>query len=679
MDRWTATEGTPAPLGVTWIEQQKAYNFALYSKHATGVTLLLYAENDSVNPITTHRFDYLINKSGRVWHCRLPAGVVDKAKWYAYRVEGPFDLRAGHRFDSSKILLDPYAKSVYFPPGFNRQAAIQAGPNDGNAPLGLIHACRDTFNWQGDKRPRHSHDSVIYELHVKGFTKRANSGVSPDQRGTYAGVIEKIPYLKELGVTVVELLPVHQRDPDEPNYWGYMTLNFFSPESSYAADPNQQLDEFRAMVKALHQADIEVVLDVVYNHTTEGDQNGPNYSFRGLDNSTYYLLENDRRWYRNDAGCGNVLHAANAATRKMILDSMRYWLYTMRVDGFRFDLATIFSRNSDGSINLDDPPIISAISSEPEFAQVRLIAEAWDLATYQLGRRFPGFTWYQWNGRYRDDLRAFVKSNQDTVSTAITRLYGSDDLFPDTLQDAYHAYLSINFVTCHDGFNLYDLVSYNTKHNQENGNNNTDGTDNNLSWNCGWEGDDGVPAEVMALRKRQVKNFCALLMLSNGTPMFCAGDEFMHSQRGNNNPYNQDNETTWLDWDKLVQNQDMFRFFKGMIAFRKAHPSIGRSRFWREDVHWYGVAGETDLSQFSHALAFCLHGASQHDHDLYVMINAYWQDLTYTIQQGQPGTWKRVVDTGLASPDDIREPGAEIPLSGLQYLVKARSVAVLMH
>jgi glycogen operon protein len=679
MSDWDAAEGAPAPLGVSWVEGEQAYNFALYSKHATAVILLLYGETDPVHPVAEARLSHPRNKTGRVWHCRLPAALVDRAKYYAYRVEGPFDLREGHRFDCEKTLLDPYARSIYFPPDFSREAACRAGANAGRAPLGLIRAVRDTFNWHGDRRVRHTHDTIIYELHVKGFTKRANSGISPEKRGTYAGVIEKIPYLKELGVTVVELLPIHQRDPQENSYWGYMTLNFFSPESSYASRPGEQLDEFRAMVKALHQADIEVVLDVVYSHTVETDQNGPTYSFRGLDNTTYYLLEQDRRWYRNDTGCGNVLHSANRYVRKMIVDSLRYWVRHMHVDGFRFDLASVFSRASDGSINLDDPPIVAEISGAPGFDDVRLIAEAWDVAAYQLGRSFPGTTWAQWNGRYRDDLRAFVKGDAGMVNPLITRLYGSDDLFPDSLLDAYRPYQSINFVDCHDGFNLYDLVAYNAKHNEANGRHNLDGTDNNLSWNCGWEGDEGVPGEVLRLRKQQVKNFFCLLMVSNGTPMFCAGDEFMHSQHGNNNPYNQDNETTWLDWDKLEQNRDLFRFFKLMIAFRKAHPSLGRSQFWREDVNWNGVAGEADRSDHSRTLAYCLHGATHQDNDMYVMVNAYWHDLAFMIQEGPPDAWRLIVDTSLASPDDISEAGHETAVPGLRYVVRARSVVLLLR
>ena len=529
MDRWAAEEGTPSPLGVSWLEEEQAYNFALYSKHATGVTLLLYAADDVVTPATLYHFNFLTNKSGRIWHCRIPAAQMRSMAYYAYRVEGPFEPAEGHRFDPEKILLDPYAKAVCFPEGFDREAARESGSNAGRAPLGLIPDQHPSFHWGGDRPPRHTHDTVIYEMHVRGFTMRPSSGVSGEARGTYAGVIEKIPYLTDLGVTAVELLPVQQGDPQEENYWGYMPLNFFSPHHGYATDPTSggQIREFRAMVKALHEAGIEVLLDVVYNHTTEGSQNGPTYSYRGIDNTTYYLLEEDRRWYRNDTGTGNVLHTANRYVRRMIVESLLYWTEEMHVDGFRFDLASLFTRNDDGSINLDDPPIIAEISGVAELKKIRLIAEAWDLSTYQLGRSFPGLNWLQWNGKFRDDVRSFVRGDQGMVPALMTRLYGSDDLFPDHLLDSYHAYQSVNLVTCHDGFSLYDLVAYNSKRNWANGHRNQDGRDDNYSWNCGWEGDEGVPDAVMALRTQQVKNLCCLLFLSNGTPMFCAGDEFM--------------------------------------------------------------------------------------------------------------------------------------------------------
>lgn len=681
MDRWAEKEGSPSPLGVTWVEEEQAFNFALYSKHATGVTLLLYASDDTVKPAAQYRLNYLTNKSGRVWHCRIPASRIRDVSYYAYSVEGLFDPGEGHRFDPEKILLDPYAKAVFFPHGIDREAARQLGSNAGRAPLGLIQHNRQPFEWGQETPPRHTHDMVIYEMHVKGFTMRPNSGVSRETRGSYAGVIEKIPYLRDLGVTAVELLPVHQFDPQEGTYWGYMPLNFFSPHHGYASDPaaGEQVQEFCAMVKALHEAGIEVLLDVVYNHTTEGNQNGPTYSYRGIDNTTYYLLEEDRRWYRNDTGTGNVLHTANRYVRRMVVESLLYWTETMRVDGFRFDLASLFTRSEDGLINLDDPPIIAEISGLAEVKRTRLIAEAWDLSVYQLGRSFPGLSWLQWNGKFRDDVRAFVKGDSGMIPSLMTRLYGSDDLFPDHLLHAYHAYQSVNFVTCHDGFSLYDLVAYNTKHNWANGHQNEDGRDDNYSWNCGWEGDEGVPDEVMTLRKQQVKNFCCLLFLSNGTPMFRAGDEFMNRQGGNNNPYNQDNDTTWLDWNLLQRNQHIFRFFKLMIAFRKAHPSLGRSRFWRENVHWYGVGPEVDLSHDSHSLAFFLSGASQQDDDLYVMINAYWEDLLFNVQEGQVSDWRLVIDTSLPSPEDFCESGKEQALRSLHYHVKARSIVMLLR
>ena len=679
MNRWEALEGSPQPLGISFVASQQAWNIALYSKHASAVTLYLYHKNETQTPIYTYVFNPLLNKSGRVWHCRLPATVVDGAYYYAYQVDGPFDLREGHRFDPQKCLLDPYSRAVYFPPSFSRQAAIQPGSNLGKAPLGVIHTHQELTTSDEDQKPRHTHDMVIYELHVKGFTRHAGSGVAPNKRGTFSGLVEKIPYLQSLGVTAVELMPVFQFDPQEHDYWGYMPLSFFAPHHLYGSSdsPTALLDEFREMVKAFHRADIEVILDVVYNHSGEGNEHGPTYSFRGLDNTTYYLLENDRRYYRNDAGTGNVLHTANRYVRSMVLDSLRYWVKVMGVDGFRFDLASIFTRSSDGSVNLEDAPIISAIRSDPDLADIRLIAEAWDISSYQLGRTFPGISWRQWNGKFRDDIRRFVRGDGGLVNVLMQRLYGSDDLFPGSPMEAYHPYQSINFVTAHDGFTLYDLVAYNHKHNTINGHNNSDGTDHNYSWNCNWEGDDAVPDAVIRLRKRQIKNFCCLLLLANGTPMIRAGDEFMQTQSGNNNPYNQDNGISWLDWGLLDSNWEMFRFFQQMIAFRKAHPSLGRSRFWRDDVHWYGVGPDVDRSHDSHSLAYHLSGASQDDQDIYVMINACREDLLFTVQEGTANQWRRVIDTALESPHDIVEPGREVSLQSLDYRLKARSIVVL--
>ena len=680
LDPWSTVEGSPTPMGATWVAAQQAWNFALHARHATAVTLLLYSPADLVTPIAERSLDPLQHRSGRVWHCRVPAADVPGAAYYAYRVDGPRDRRSGGRFTPDKILVDPYARRLFFPPAFSRRAAIGPGANDGRAPLGVLPQSAVPFDWQGDERPRHTHDLVIYEMHVRGFTERPNSGVPADRRGTFAGVVDKIPYLQELGVTAVELMPVHQFDPQERNFWGYMTLNFFAPHQQYAAaGPDGAADEFREMVRALHAAGIEVILDVVYNHTAEAGDDGPTYSYRGIDNSTYYLLDMSDGSYRNDAGTGNVLRTVHPHVRQMVIDSLRHWAEEMHVDGFRFDLASIFTRRADGSIDTDEPPIISEISSHPCFANVRLIAEAWDAGAYLLGRSFPGATWAQWNGKFRDEVRSFVKSDAGLVPALMRRLYGSDDLFPGTAEDAYRPQQSVNFLTCHDGFSLHDLVAYNTKHNEANGHGNRDGTDDHHSWNCGFEGEIGAPQDVLTLRRRQAKNLCSLLMLANGTPMFCAGDEFLNTQQGNNNPYNQDNETTWLDWDRLERNQDVFRFFREMIAFRRRHPSIARRRFWRGDVSWYGVNGGADMSPSSHTLAFCLHGASERDDDLYVLINAYWQPLEFTIQEGAPGSWRRAVDTSLSSPDDIAAAGSEPIVGGLQYTAGPRSVVVLVR
>ncbi|NTU81560.1 MAG: glycogen-debranching protein [Chloroflexales bacterium] len=673
VEAWERAEGVPVPLGATWVEAEQAYNFALYSRYATGVTLLLYTEDDLVTPVYQHQFDPCVNKTQALWHCWVPAADAPGARYYAYLVDGPDD--PGHHFDPAHLVLDPYASEVFFPPAFSRAAAARPGPNHGQAPLGVLPRGAEEAPESEPPCPRHTHDLIIYELHVKGFTARASSGVSPDYRGTFLGLVEKIPYLQELGVTAVELLPVHQFDPQEGNYWGYMTLNFFAPNRAYACD--SPFEEFRTMVRAFHAAGIEVLLDVVYNHTCEGDESGPTYSYRGIDNASYYLLTSDRRRYNNDTGCGNTMNSNHPAVRWLVLSSLRHWSRQLHVDGFRFDLASILSRNPDGSVRTDDATVITEISLLGAMDDSRLIAEAWDIGAYQLGRSFPGRSWMQWNGKFRDDLRAFVKGDGDMVGALMTRLYGSDDLFPGAAEHACHPSQSVNFLTAHDGFCLYDLVSYNQKHNAANGHDNRDGSDDNLSWNCGWEGDEGAPPEVLELRRRQVKNFFTLLMLANGTPMFCAGDEFLNTQGGNNNPYNQDNETTWLDWDLLGRNGDIFRFFKEMIAFRKAHPSLHRSRFWGEEISWHGTGPDVDLSPSSHTLAYCLRGQSQGDDDLYVLINAYWEDLTFTVQGDQAGPWLRVVDTSLESPADIVKPGGEAPLSSAEYLVRARSVVVL--
>ena len=684
MSRWTDTDGSPNPLGCTWIAASNAYNFALYSKYATSVTLLIYGDADLLTPIYSYEFDVWKNRSARVWHCRVPASRIGLGKYYSYRVNGPVSATEfgfeWYQFDPDKILLDPYAQDVYFPPGFSREAACRTGKNDGKAPLGRLVAKEDHFDWGDDPRLRHSSDLVIYELHVKGFTANPNSGVPSPHRGKFAGVIDKIPYLVDLGVTAVELMPIHQFDPAEGNYWGYMTLNFFASHDAYACDEEsrEQKNEFRELVRALH-AGIEVILDVVFNHTTEGDLAGPIYSFKGIDSSSYYMInEKDRQSpYANFAGTGNTFLAANQAVRRLVLDSLRYWVEEMHVDGFRLDLASVLTRNADGSLNSEDPPLFSQIAADPVLNSVRLIAEQWDFDIYN-DLRFPGQAWWLWNGRFRDCVQRFVKGDPGMVGEMMTRLYGSSDMFPDDLPDSYRPSQSVNYVVSHDGFTMYDLVSFNVKRNWPNGHDNTDGT-KERSWNCGWEGDDDVPASVLELRRKQVKNFCSLLFLSNGTPMFRMGDEFLQTQQGNNNPYNQDNDNVWLDWDRLPANQDIYRFFKRWIAFRKQHPTLSRSTFWRPDVHWYGTDGRCDLSSESRAFAFCLLGFPENDCDLYVMINAHWQPFTFQIQEGINGNWWRVVDTALDSPEDFVAPGQEIQLTSLQYSVKDRSVVVCMR
>jgi glycogen operon protein len=680
---WFALEGSPFPLGATWVAQEQAYNFALYSKHATAVTLLLFREEEPAEPVLTIELDHRVNKSGRIWHCRVRHDRLHGASHYAYQVDGP---EAGskygqHAFDPDKILLDPYARQVFFPPDFDRDAAKQPGSNMGKAPLGALFEELEPFDWGDDDVPFHEHDLVVYEMHVRGFTRNPNSAIEADRRGTFLGVIDKIPYLQELGITAVELLPVHQFDPQEGNYWGYMSLNFFSPHNGYAIDPDNAFTEFRTMVKALHAAGIEVLLDVVFNHTAEGDAAGPCYSYKGIDNSTYYITSDDPiDPYRNFSGTGNTLHCMNRYVSRMILDSLRSWVQMGHVDGFRFDLASVFNRNHDGSVTLDDSRIVSAIRADPLLGSVRLIAEPWDAAgLYQLGGAFPGKRWFQWNGKYRDDLRRLLRGDPDFVAAAMRRLYGSDDLFPDDLANACHPYQSVNYLNSHDGFTLYDQLAYNERHNWANGEDNRDGHADNYSWNCGWEGDENVPAEVLALRKQQAKNACCLLMLANGTPMFCAGDEFLNTQAGNNNPYCQDNEISWLDWQRLEENRDIFRFFCRMIAFRKHHPTLSRSRFWREDVRWHGTGAEVDMSYESRRLAFYLDGASEDDADLYVMINAHWEDAQFEVQQADLSGWQRIVDTSRASPDDFIDEEQATQLPSALIEMKGRSIVVLVR
>lgn len=678
MNYWDIQDGLPFPYGATWNDTLQGFNFALYSKAASKLELFFFKKADPFQIVFSFLFDPVKNKTSTIWHCFIPETSLNGADCYAYRVDGSND--PGNHFNYQKLLTDPWAKSIYFPTTYSRQAAISAGDNIGKAALGLLIR-NDTSppDFGNDINPRHYHDLIIYEIHVVGFTMDESSGVSSQNRGTFAGIVDMIPYLKELGVTAVELMPIFQFDPQGNNYWGYMTMNFFAPHHLFGAssDPWDLVKEFKAMVQALHKENIEVILDVVYNHSAEEGDGGPMFSFKGIDNASYYLLTSDLKQYINDAGTGNVLRSSHKVVRKLILDSLRYWVTEMHVDGFRFDLASIFTRNEDASVNLSNPPILEEISMDPVLANVRLIAEPWDITSYQLGHRFPGAAWAQWNGAYRDDLRRFIKGDENMVANVMSRIYGSQDLFPDYLPFTNKPWQSINFITSHDGFTLYDLVSYNVKHNEANGFNNSDGANDNFSWNCGWEGDINLPPSILELRKKLAKNFMVLLMFSNGIPMFRMGDEFLHTQQGNNNPFNQNNTISWLDWTRKNKFDDFFRFTKMLISLRKNHPSLCRGIFWYNDISWYNTAGDAaDISYYSRTLSYYINGASVEDDDFFVMINSYWEPIYFTLPLSMTG-WKVIINTALHSPNDIDIFTNSPTITSPQLLVQDRSVLVL--
>ncbi len=682
---WEHREGMPFPLGVSHDPTRDTYNFALYSKNATSVTLLLFREDELSSACVRQPLDIFQNKSGPIWHCRLASSELHDARYYAYCVDGPEPGPgyASHAFDPQKLLLDPYARSFHFPPTFDRDSACRAGSNLGKAALGRLD-CGHASTTNPQTHPvRHGADLIIYEMHVKGFTYRSED-VTADRRGTFLGIIEKIPYLVELGITAIELMPIFQFDPASGNYWGYMPIGFFAPHQQYASTLGsctcRQYEEFRSMVKALHEAGIEVILDVVYNHSGELGQSGPKYSLKGLDNTTYYLLNgNQDDPYSNFSGCGNTLQTSNRAVRQLILDSLKYWAREMGVDGFRFDMASIFCRNPDGSINSEEPPIFAEIATDPQLARLRLIAEPWDASGLnQLGSQFPGTMWFQWNARYRDTLRRFMRGDAGLLPDLMTRIYGSSDLFPDDPPFSCRPFQSINYICSHDGFTLYDLVSYTQKRNWSNGEGNKDGPPDEVSWNCGWEGDDAVPYAVMRLRKQQARNLFCLLMLSNGTPMIRMGDEFLQTQGGNNNPYNQDNETSWLNWDHLRQHADFFNFCKRVISFRKAHPSLSRSRFWRNDVTWFGPNGSVDLSDRSQTLGIFLAGYSEDDADIIILINGSKDGVEFDLRFARPsGPWAKALDTAIESPDVIETQKNLLPDDVLE--VSAHSVVLLIN
>jgi isoamylase len=675
--------GASAPLGATIAAD--GVNFCVFAKRATDVDLLLFDHVDDGAPERVIPFDQKSNRTYHYWHLFVPA--LKAGQIYGYRVHGPFDPSRGLRYDSGKVLLDPYGRGVVVPSGYNRAAATERGDN-AVAAMKSVVVDPAAYDWEGD-RPlcRPSSQSIVYEMHVSGFTRHPNSGVPKETRGTYAGVIEKIPYLQELGITAVELLPVFQFDAlacpaGHVNYWGYQPVSYFAPHQAFSSrpDPLGPVDEFRDMVKALHRAGIEVILDVVFNHTAEGDGSGPTLCFRGFENRAYYVLDRDPARYADYTGCGNTLNANHPIVRRLIVDSLRYWVQEMHVDGFRFDLASVLSRDVNGA-PIPNPPILWDIESDPVLAGTKLMAEAWDAAgLYQVGS-FIGDAWKEWNGRFRDDVRDFLRGQEGVVGKVADRLLGSPEVYGHKQREAE---ASVNFVACHDGFTLNDLVSYNQKHNEANGEQNRDGADDNRSWNCGVEGPTDDPA-IERLRNRQVKNFLTLTMLSLGVPMIVMGDEVRRTQLGNNNGYCQDDETTWFDWSLLKKHADVHRFTK-LLAARRVHRDaaaeqqrVSLTEMLRQaTTAWHGVnLWRPDWSPHSHSLAF---GADLRRAGLrmHLIMNAYWELLDFELPGVEGGnTWRRWIDTSLDSPDDI-VPWQAAPMHAQNaYGAGPRSVVVL--
>jgi glycogen operon protein len=657
MTTLAALRGRSAPLGATAFEG--GVNFTLFSRNCAGVTLLLFDRVDDARPSRTISLDPRVNSTYHYWHVFVPG--LGPGQLYGYRVSGPGELR----FNPQKLLFDPYGRAIALPSGYSRQAAIEPGDNAGVAMKSVVADPR-SYDWEGDeplKRP--FSQTVIYEIHVAGFTRHPNSGVASDKRGTYAGLVEKIPYLQQLGITAVELMPVFQFDPqDAPagftNYWGYSPLSFFAPHGAYSSrkDPLGSLDEFRDMVKALHRASIEVILDVVFNHTGEGDRWGPTLCYRGLADNVYYMHDRNYATYADYSGCGNTFNANNPIVRRLIIDSLRHWVREMHVDGFRFDLASILSRDERGT-PLENPPLIWDIGTDPVLAGIKLIAEAWDAAgLYQVGN-FAGDSWKEWNGRFRDDVRSFLRGDCGTVSRFASRLMASPDIYGHQEREPE---LSINFITCHDGFTLNDLVSYERKHNEANGEGNRDGSGDNLSWNCGHEGPSRDPA-VEALRNRQVKNFLTVTLLALGTPMLLMGDEVRRTQGGNNNAYCQDNETGWFDWRLLEQHSDVHRFARLLISARLQRdiaaedPELTLNQLLgRSKLEWHGVRlCRPDWGNDSHSIALAAWSLNRR-FSFHFMFNAWREPLSFELPAASsvPGSrWYRWVDTFLPSPDDI--------------------------
>jgi isoamylase len=676
--------GASAPLGAT--VQDGAVNFSVFSKRATHVDLLLFDTANAGEPVRVIALEPPRHRTYHYWHARVPG--LGPGQVYAYRAHGRSAPERGLRFDPEKVLFDPYGRAVAVPDAYDRAAAMRPGDNTAAAIKSVV-SDSGRYDWEGDG-PLHRPfaQTAIYEMHVRGFTVHPSSGVAPGRRGTYAGLVEKIPYLLDLGITAVELLPVFQFDPQHApngvNYWGYQPLSFFAPHHAYSsrADPLAVLDEFRDMVKAFHRAGIEVILDVVFNHTAEGGADGPTQCYRGLANDFYYLLEDDRSRYADFSGCGNTLNANHPIVRRLIQDSLRYWVTEMHVDGFRFDLASILARDEDGR-PMPRPPVLWDIESDPLLAGTKLIAEAWDAAgLYQVGT-FVGDTWQEWNGRFRDDLRRFVKGDRQTVKPLTMRLLGSPDLYAHEEREAEQ---SVNFVTCHDGFTLNDLVSYDRKHNEANGEDNRDGSNDNASWNCGVEGPTDDPA-IEALRNRQVKNCLAITLIAAGAPMLLMGDEVRRTQRGNNNAYCQDNAISWFDWQLLDRHADVHRFVKTLLAFRQRRDSAAvdgpvpvslNDLLHQANIEWHGVAlGSPDWSDHSHAIAFT--ARSFHARFLvHAICNAYWEPLRFALPPVPAGDepWRRCMDTTLPSPDDVRSFAEAPVVDQASYAAGPRSVVL---
>ncbi len=666
------------PYGAVMHDQ--GVQFVVFSRNATEMRLLLYDEVSDTEPAEIIKFSPTHDRWGDIWSVFVPG--MSAGQLYHFQCSGPYDPARGMRFDAKARLIDPYAKAL---------AGTFQDASDGITRPPKCVVIDDHFDWEGDRHIRRDiSETVIYEMHVKGFTNHESSGVN--HPGTYLGVIEKIPYLKSLGVTAVELMPIHEfpilgsdgKKPPRPNYWGYDSMAFFAPHRGYAAntEPGGQVDEFKQMVKALHKAGIEVILDVVFNHTSEGNERGPTFSFKGLENSVYYMLENDKRYYKNYSGCGNTVNGNHPIVREMIFHCLRHWVHNYHIDGFRFDLASILSRDRSGML-VPNPPLVEAIGEDPMLADTKIIAEAWDAAgAYQVGS-FGDDRWAEWNGRYRDDSRAYWRGDSGTRGALATRLAGSADLYQPGGRPPC---ASINFITSHDGFTLSDLVSYREKHNLANGEDNRDGDNHNFSENFGIEGPTDQPV-IDRLRMRQIKNMLATLMLSQGVPMLVAGDEFRRTQKGNNNAYCQDNDISWLDWKLTEKNKELVRFCQTLIKFRLDQPTVRRRTFlsgvpntksgWA-DVSWYSPLGTAVDWHSGDLPIICLLSAPAVaddpkgiGRDVLLMMNSSSQGSRFLIPTiAKSKKWRLFLDTTLPSPHDIYPDldGPLLPASGSHFL-----------